>query len=92
MVEKKKYRVYLWEWDSDNGEYIYRDYDGEVIYVETDEELWETISKWLQNIAKEAEAEGWECEVTADGTLYCTKCDEEGCYSREIGYDVEEED
>ena len=96
-----KYKVYLWEWDMLNGEYTYRDYYGETVEAEDEDALWEILNKRLDEMSREAEGEGWDCENEPDGSLICTKrCedeveevedDEEICViERQIGYDVEE--
>lgn len=94
-----KYRVYLWEWDMVNGEYVYRDYYGEVIEAEDEDKLWEILNKNLEEMAKDAEKEGWDCEGEPEGSMICTKrCEEEEVteeecvYEHQIGYDVEPEE
>ncbi len=64
------------------------------------------LEKRLEKIAKEAENEGWDCyydnAVTEQITYICVKCDWENeeittgdnevCYERLIGYEIEELD
>ncbi|CCG27858.1 hypothetical protein [Alphaspiravirus yamagawaense] len=83
------FKVYLWEWDTENGEYVYRDYEGETVEAANEEDLWRTLESWLRDIAKEAAGEGWDCEFTPNAELLCTRCEEGYCESRQIGYDVE---
>lgn len=64
----------LYELDIDNGEVIYRE------YYDADE-----ARRALEEYIREAEKEGWSCSQLPDGRYVCTKCDEEGCYNRELG-------
>ena len=94
-----KYKISLYEWDMNNGEYLYRDYYGDIVNVKDEEELWRIIDKRLNEIVEEAKEEDWECEEDANGSLICSKrceeeyiegTEEECIYQREIGYDIEE--
>ena len=72
---KSKYGWKLYEWDADFGDMLHREY-----YSSKKEAL-----KALKGYIKDAEAEGWECRWLAPGRALCSKCDEEGCYNREVG-------
>ena len=85
-----KFKVYLWEWDTENGEYVYRDRDGEIVEAASDEDLWKLLERRLEEIRREAAEDGWDCDMTPDGELLCTRCEDGFCESRQIGYDVEE--
>jgi len=71
----------LWEWDMQNGEYIYK----EEIEADTEEELY----KILEETIKEAIDNGWDCEETLNGDYICTKPDEEGYpIEHQVGIDI----
>ena len=96
-----KYRIYEWEWDMINLEYVYRDYYGEEIEVENEDELDEIINRRLEEIVEEAEENGWECEDGPEDSVICTKpCEdwegeeveagEDICvYQHQVGFDIE---
>ena len=78
-----------------NGEYLYKDYYGEEIKAKDENELWEILDKRLNEIVRDAEKEGWDCEdvdsIVDSPSLICVKGNEdEGYYEVEIGYDIEE--
>lgn len=93
-----KYRIYEWEWDCINGEYVYRDYYGEEVEVEDEDELWEIVGRRLEEVVEEARENGWECEDDVEGSVICTKPCEDGegedecIYQHQVGFDIEEID
>jgi len=58
----KRFEVCGWEWDSDNGEYVSRDYYCDEVVAEDIQEALEKATKWLEDDVKEAESDGWVCE------------------------------
>jgi len=85
---KRKWKIYLWEWDPTNGEYVYRDRYGEEIEARSEDELWKLIEKRLAKMARDAKKEGWDCELNPQGELVCVKYGKYGYDERIIGYDI----
>jgi hypothetical protein len=65
----------LYEWDMDFGDLLYSE-----IYT-SEEEAWEVLKAYIRDAIRE----GWDCYYDGSGRYFCTKCDEEGCYNRELG-------
>jgi hypothetical protein len=78
-----KFRVRYWEWDMNNGEYIYKS-DWEIVEARDEEELISRLERSLRRVAKDYESEGWDCEEFAgdDLAIICTRCEE---YEEEEG-------
>jgi len=72
---KPRYGWKLYEWDADFGDMLRRRY-----YSSRRE-----ARKALEELIKDAKAEGWECQWLVPDKALCGKCDEEGCYNREVG-------
>jgi len=87
-----KVRVFYWEWDMENGEYVHRDLYGTVVDVKDEDELYKKISRWLEEDVRDAEKNGWTCDPHSDGlSAVCSKVDKE-CVEelKNEGYDEDE--
>lgn len=82
----KLYKIYFYEYDMVNGEYIDRDTFGQIVKVKDEDALLKYIENKIIKIISDARKRGWDCDIVESTRAICYK----DTYEHEIGYDYEE--